>query len=150
MQAPTIIKPEKLADYLEVISKAVFESGMRWSVVEAKWDGFREAFQAFDPEFVANLTPDDVDRLAADTRIIRNRRKIEATIHNANAILALDKRPGGFAKYLASFDDFESASAELRTQFKHFGVFGTYYFLYVVGRPVPPHEEYRAKLAAIK
>lgn len=150
MQPPEIIKPTKLADYLEVISKAVFESGMRWSVVEAKWDGFRDAFHGFDPEYIANLSPADVDALANDTRIIRNRRKIEATIHNANAILALDKRHGGFASYLASFPNFESTSASLRQEFKHFGAFGTYYFLYVVGQPVPPHEEFRSKLAALK
>ena len=61
---PTQIENPSLADYLEVITKAVFQSGMSWSVVEAKWDGFREAFAGFDPERVASLTPDDVEQLA--------------------------------------------------------------------------------------
>ena len=92
MQAPQQIEPTRLADYLDVLTKAVFQSGMSWRVVEAKWDGFREAFAGFDPATVAAFTDDDVERLAADTRIIRNRRKIEATITNAETMLALDAR----------------------------------------------------------
>lgn len=150
MQPPEVIKPAKLADYLEVLSKAVFESGMSWRVVESKWPGFREAFRGFDPEYVASLSPDDVDRLTTDTRIIRNRRKIEATIHNASALLDADHEFSGFGRYLRSCGSFDELSADLRKRFKHFGAFGTYYFLYVVGEPVPPHEEFRAKLAKTK
>ena len=100
MEAPKQITPTKLADYLEVLTKAVFESGMSWHIIEAKWPGFQEAFGAFDPEYVANLSPDDIDRLATDTRIIRNRRKIEATVHNAEVMLALDREFNGFQNYL--------------------------------------------------
>ena len=53
MEAPQQIRPQRLADYLEVMTTAVFQSGMSWQVVEAKWDGFREAFAAFDPVTVA-------------------------------------------------------------------------------------------------
>ena len=83
MEAPEQITPTKLGDYLEVLSKAVFESGMSWKIVESKWPGFQAAFKGFDPEAIASFTPDDIDRLTNDTRIIRNRKKIEATIHNA-------------------------------------------------------------------
>ncbi len=146
MEPPAVIKPEKLADYLEVLTKAVFESGMSWRVVEAKWPGFREAFHGFDPAYVAGLSPDDIDRLTADTRIIRNRRKIEATVHNAAAMLEAEREHSGFGRYLRSRGGFEEISADLRKRFKHVGAFGAYYFLYVVGEPVPPHEEFRAKL----
>lgn len=146
MQPPEIIRPEKLADYLEVLTKAVFESGMSWRVVESKWPGFAEAFHGFDPGYVAGLSPDEIDALTSDTRIIRNRRKIEATVHNAQAMLAAEHEFGSFAKYLGAQGDFEATSADLRKRFKHVGAFGTYYFLYVVGQPVPPHEEFRAKL----
>ena len=74
MEGPKQIKPKRLNDYLEVMSKAVFQSGMSWQVVEAKWPGFREAFFDFDPDRIAHLSPREVDGLAADTRIIRNRR----------------------------------------------------------------------------
>lgn len=150
MQPPEIIRPKKLADYLEVLTKAVFESGMSWKVVENKWPGFREAFFGFEPERIANLSPDELDTLTSDTRIIRNRRKIEATIHNAQAFLAAEHEFGSFAKYLHSHGGFEETSADLRKRCKHVGAFGAYYFLYVVGEPVPPHEEFRAKLAQAK
>jgi DNA-3-methyladenine glycosylase I len=142
MQAPQQIEPTKLADYLEVLTKAVFQSGMSWRVVEAKWDGFREAFTAFDPATVAALTGDDVDRLVEDTRIIRNRRKIEATITNAETMLTLDGGPGGFTSWLRSHADFDATVAALRGEFRFLGDSGTYFFLYVVGEKVPPHEEW--------
>ena len=142
MQAPTQIRPTKLADYLEVLTKAVFQSGMSWKVVEAKWGGFREAFAAFDPATVAAFSGDDVERLVADTRIIRNRRKIEATITNAEAMLALDRERGGFAGWLRARPDFDATVAALRDEFRFVGDTGAYFFLYVVGEQVPPHEEW--------
>ena len=148
MDAPDQINPEKLADYLEVMTKAVFEAGISWKVIENKWPGFREAFHEFDPDWVANMTPDHPDARSVDTRIVRNRRKIEATIHNAQAMIALDQQPGGFKGFLSESagGDFWAVSKALKKQFKHFGDFGCYYFLYVVGEPVPEHDDFRAKL----
>ena len=80
MEPPEKIRPRGLGDYLEVMSKAVFQPGMSWKVVEAKWPGTREAFREFDPEIVANFTPQDLDELATDRRVIRNRRKLDAVI----------------------------------------------------------------------
>jgi 3-methyladenine DNA glycosylase Tag len=146
VEPPKQITPTKLADYLEVMTKAVFESGMSWAVVEAKWPGFQAAFKGFDVDYVANLNPDEVDALTADTRIIRNRRKIESTIHNAQTMLALDGEFGGFKKYLGTLESFPAATKDMRRRFKHVGDFGVYYFLYVVREPVPDYHEFRAKL----
>jgi 3-methyladenine DNA glycosylase Tag len=146
MEPPKQITPTKLADYLEVMTKAVFESGMSWAVVEAKWPGFQQAFHGFEPARIANLSPDEVDALTSDTRIIRNRRKIESTIHNAQTMVALDQEFGGFKRYLASLDSFAAATKDMRKRFKHVGDFGVYYFLYVVKEPVPDYHEFRAKL----
>jgi DNA-3-methyladenine glycosylase I len=147
MGPPQKIEPQGLADYLEVISKAVFQSGMTWRVVEAKWDGFREAFHEFDPEWVAALAPPQIDELAADKRIIRNRRKIEATVHNAEALLEIEREFGSFSDYLDSLDGYEATVADLRGRLKFLGDFGAYYVLYVVGEDVPPHEELMRKRA---
>lgn len=146
MEPPKQITPAKLADYLEVLTKAVFESGMSWKVIENKWPGFQAAFSAFDPETVASLSPDEVDGLTNDTRIVRNRRKIEATIHNAGTMLDLEREYGGFKNYLRKQGDFWATVQDMRKRFKHVGNFGAYYFLYVVGEPVPEHHEFRAKL----
>ena len=144
MHGPEHIMPTKLADYLDVLTRAVFQSGISWRVVEAKWPGTRAALLDFDPERVADLTPEDVDRLASDQRLVRNRRKIEATVSNAQTMLDLDREYRGFKRYLTSFASFEAVSADLVKRFKFLGATGAYYFLYVVGEPVPPHEEWMA------
>jgi 3-methyladenine DNA glycosylase Tag len=144
MDGPERISPKKLGDYLDVLTKAVFQSGISWRVVEAKWAGTRAALYDFDPERVANLTPADVDRLAQDTRLVRNRRKIEATVENAQTMLDLDLEYAGFGRYLKSLGDFEAVSADLVKRFKYVGGSGAYYFLHVVGEPVPPHDTWMA------
>jgi 3-methyladenine DNA glycosylase Tag len=142
VEAPQQIRPKGTADYLEVMTKAVFQSGISWKVIEAKWEGFREAFHGFDPEWVASLGPQEVDRLAGDTRIVRNRRKIEATVHNAETMVELARKHGTFQKYLRSHGPFDETVADLKRQFQFLGDLGTYYFLYVVREKVPPHEEW--------
>jgi len=124
------------------MTKAVFQSGISWAVIEKKWDGFRTAFAGFDPERVANLSPKDVDGLAEDTAIVRNRRKIEATVENAETMVSLDREHGGFRSYLRSHGGFEGTVADLRKRFRFLGETGCYYFLYVVGEEVPSHEEW--------
>ena len=146
-QGPEKIAPQTLGDYLEVMTKAVFQSGLSWRVVEAKWEGFREAFEGFDPEKVAEFTPDDVARLAEDTRIVRNRRKIEATVDNAVELLALDLEHEGFRNYLRSHGSFEETVADLKRHFRFLGDTGSYYFLHVVGEKVPSHEDWMASRA---
>ena len=143
-RAPEQIEPQSLGDYLEVMSKAVFQAGMSWKVVEAKWPGIREAFRRFDAQAVANLTPDDLDALTRDERVIRKRRKLEAVVTNAGRILELEAKHGTFRGYLRSHDSFEATASDLRKQFKFLGEMGCYYFLYVVGEKVPPHDEWQA------
>lgn len=146
--APKQIEAKSLADYLEVMTKAVFQAGMSWDVVEAKWDGFQKAFEGFDPEKVARYGPGEVDGLMADKAIIRNRRKIEATTDNAQAMLELAAENGGdFRAYLRSHGDFEATSKDLRNQFSFLGDFGAYYFLYVVKEEVPSYHEFRESRA---
>ncbi|MEV0892876.1 DNA-3-methyladenine glycosylase I [Promicromonospora sp. MEB111] len=74
---------------LERIALEGFQSGLSWITVLRKRPAFREVFDGFDPERVAAFGPDDVERLLGDARIIRNRMKIEATVDNARAVVAL-------------------------------------------------------------
>ncbi|MSQ12923.1 MAG: hypothetical protein EXR47_02045 [Dehalococcoidia bacterium] len=141
-QAPKQITPRKLADYLEVISKAVFQIGISWRVVEAKWPGIREAFRGFDPAVVADFTEQELDSLAQDTRVIRNRRKLEGIVKNARTMLELEKQHRSFRAYLRSHGGFEATLKDLKKRFSFLGDMGGYYFLYVVGEDVPPHEEF--------
>jgi DNA-3-methyladenine glycosylase I len=142
MQEPERIQPETLGDYLEIMSKAVFQSGISWKVVGAKCPGIKEAFQGFDAETVADLAEPDIEALVQDTRVIRNRRKLEAIVYNAHRMLELDEQFGGFQRYLRSHGDFQSTLQDIRKQFKFMGDTGTYYFLHVVGEDVPTHGEW--------
>ena len=143
-EAPPQIEPKSLGDYLEVMSKAVFQSGMSWKVVEAKWPSTREAFHDFQIGAVAAMGEEQIDELATDTRVIRNRRKLAAVVSNAQRMIELDEEHGEFRSYLRSHNDFWETVADIRKQFKFMGNVGTYFFLWVVGEEVIPHEEFVA------
>ena len=142
---PKKIKPKGMSDYLDVLTRAAFQSGISWRVVEAKWPGTTEAFGGFDPEHVANLTPADVDVLVTDTRLIRNRAKINATVQNAETMLALDREHGSFKKYLRSFPTYDALQKDLVKRFKFLGELGAYWFLYVAGEETPSHDQWMAR-----
>ena len=84
----------------ERLSLEAFQSGLSWLVILRKREGFRAAFDGFDLEAVASYDDSDVTRLLTDAGIVRNRRKIEATIANAQAALSLD---GGLLAHIRRF-----------------------------------------------
>lgn len=76
-----------------------FQAGLAWITILRKREGFRAAFAGFDPEVIAGWGEPEVARLLADPGIVRHRGKIEATIGNARAYLAIEEREG-FAPFL--------------------------------------------------
>ena len=76
-------------ELFERISLEAFQSGLSWITILAKRPAFRVAFADFDPDAVAAYGDKDVARLMADAGIVRNRAKIEATLANARATVAL-------------------------------------------------------------
>jgi DNA-3-methyladenine glycosylase I len=142
---PKQIKPKSLDDYLEIMSKSVFQSGMSWKVVETKWPGTVEAFNGFDIVTVAGFDERDIEELSKDTRVIRNYRKLQAIVSNARKMLELDQQFGGFRKYLRSHGDFDATLEAIRKDFKFMGPSGIYVFLYVVGEVVIPHAEFETR-----
>ena len=77
-----------------------FQAGLSWLTILKKRDAFREAFEGFDPERVARFDADDVERLMGNVGIIRSRAKIEATIGNARAYLAMRDNGEEFSEFL--------------------------------------------------
>ena len=140
--APEQIAPHSLNDYLEVMTKAVFQSGLSWKVVSNKWSGFQAGFKGFDVASVATMGESEIDTLATDTAIVRNRRKIVATVHNAQRLIELDEKYDGIRNYLRSHRDFYAVLKDVRKQFKYMGDTGTYYWLYVLGEEVPDYGEF--------
>jgi DNA-3-methyladenine glycosylase I len=87
----------------ELLTLEGAQAGLSWTTILRKREGYRKAFAGFEPERVAAFGPADVDRLMLDAGIVRNRSKIEATIDNARAILALEASGTGFVDHLWSF-----------------------------------------------
>jgi len=82
------------AAYLERLTLEAFQSGLSWLTILNKREAFRAAFAGFDAEVVAAYDESDVARLMEDAGIVRNRRKIDATVTNARATVALRERDG--------------------------------------------------------
>jgi 3-methyladenine DNA glycosylase Tag len=144
-QVPAQFKqPVTLSNYLEAMSKAGFQAGISWQVVEKKWAYIRENMKGFDPLKVSRFTGVDIDGFMQDERMIRNRKKLEGVVLNARRLLELDKEYKGFRNYLRAQGPFEKTVAALHREFKFLGETGAYYFLYVVQEKTPPHEEWMA------
>lgn len=79
------------------------QAGLSWNTILRKRKAFRDAFDGFDPHLVAAYDPEKVEELMGNAAIIRNRRKIEASIQNAKAFLAVQKEFGSFACFIWSF-----------------------------------------------
>ena len=86
----------------ERISLEAFQSGLSWATILRKRPAFRAAFDDFDPGAVAEYGERDVERLMNDAGIVRNRRKIDATITNARATVRL-REDGGLVEFVWSF-----------------------------------------------
>lgn len=110
--------------WLEQITRAVFRAGMSWRVVEAKWPGFRADFHGFDPDAVAGMDGRELARVESDPNVIRNVRKLEATVTNGRVMRDLLAEHGGFRAYLSSFAEPSDAAEDLASRFKFLGPSG--------------------------
>ncbi len=95
----------------EMLTLEGAQAGLSWRTILYKRDGYRSAFAGFDAEKVARFTPAKVERVLADPSIVRNRLKVESTVANARAIVALD---GSLYELLWSFVDGSPATGKRR------------------------------------
>jgi DNA-3-methyladenine glycosylase I len=142
-EIPERKKPADDNGYLEELTRAIFQAGFSWRVIRDKWPNFQQSFDGFDVEAVAGYGEPDIERLMADAGIVRNRRKIEATIHNARTIWELSQGHGTFHTYLRSLDgvDYAARRQELSRRFKNLGPTGVFTFLWCVDEEVPTWED---------
>jgi 3-methyladenine DNA glycosylase Tag len=132
------IRAPSLADYLAVMSRAVFQAGVSWAQIDRQWTALCDAFHGFDPRKVAKYADKDVERIMRHPGILHSERKIRATIANAKSMLELDREHKGLRRYLRSRGSYAELTADLRKQFKYVGDISAYYFLFRVGETVPP------------
>jgi len=143
IEIPLRKRPENDDGYFEQLTMAIFRSGFSWRVIRDKWPNFQRAFDDFSVERVAAYDERDVERLLGDGGIVRNGRKIEATIRNARVIRNLASQHGSFFDYLRTMDglDYPARREALRKQFHHLGPTGVFVFLYGVAEEVPAWED---------
>ncbi|HEY9085476.1 MAG TPA: DNA-3-methyladenine glycosylase I [Candidatus Tyrphobacter sp.] len=139
---PEVIVPTGLGDYLEIMTRAVFQAGVSWKQIAAPWDAYRAAFENFDVARVADYGEADIERVLAVPGILRSPRKVLATVRNAQTLLQLDREGGGFEKYLHGFDGYEALAKELKRRFAFMGEMNAWYFLFRIGERVPLFESW--------
>lgn len=93
---------QKLFEFIILES---FQAGLSWQIVLNKRENFRKVFDHFDPEIVAKYNPEKIEKLVQDPSIIRNRKKIEACINNAQCFLKIQNEFGSFDHYIWGFVD---------------------------------------------
>jgi DNA-3-methyladenine glycosylase I len=81
------------------------QAGLSWYIILKKRDGYRRAFDGFDPVKMARYTPHRVEKLLRDPGIVRNRLKVESAVTNARAYLAIMDALGSFSDYLWQYVD---------------------------------------------
>jgi DNA-3-methyladenine glycosylase I len=91
------------------------QAGLSWSTILRKRGNYRRLFAGFDPARVARFTPARVERLLADPGIVRNRLKVEGTVRNARAFLAVQREFGSFDAYVWRFVDGRPLQSRWRT-----------------------------------
>ena len=89
--------------FFEFITLEGAQAGLSWETILKKRDAYREAFAGFDPAVVARFTPARVERLLKNEGIVRNRLKVESTVRNAKAFLAIQQEFGSFDRYVWPF-----------------------------------------------
>lgn len=138
-EIPPRAVPQRDDTYLEILTQAVFQAGFSWQVVRAKWPHFRQVFKGFRIVAVARFTPRDVERLVKDPGLIRNARKIRATVDNARMLAALAREHGSVKAYIKSLRrlPYRERVRGLSRRFAFLGPTGVYFFLWSVGEEVP-------------
>ena len=88
---------------LSEMTRAIFQAGFVYRVVNQKWPGFEQAFLGFDPKKIILLSPEQIEALSNDKRIVRNMQKILSVPQNAQMILDISAKVGSFALFLSDW-----------------------------------------------
>lgn len=93
--------------HFEFLTLESAQAGLSWLTILRKRDNYRKAFNGFDPKTVSRYGEKKIEELVNNPGIIRNRRKIEASINNADKFLEIQEEFGSFDEYMWKFTDFK-------------------------------------------
>ncbi len=137
---PEVIEHPTPAQVLEIITRAVFQAGVKWSQIAQHWDAYGEAFAHFEVARVAAFDALDIERALEYPGILRVTKKAKATVTNAQALLALERERGSFHNYVAAFPDYATLAKDMRKRFAFLGDMNVWYVLFRCSEPVPNFE----------
>ena len=132
-------RPETDTQYFENLTRCIFQAGLSWQLMSNKWPNFQKAFHSFNISKIAGYGAKDITRLSNDAGIVRNKRKINATIHNAREFERIIKEQKSFQHWLDSLDktnNYDLIVKQLKSRFKHVGPSTAHIFLWSVGEPI--------------
>ncbi len=149
MPSPRMRHPNVPADYLNIISRAVFSAGLSWAFVDGNGTDSRTPSKASIHAKVAAYDDVAVDRLTADPRLYASRKKMAATVENAKVLVAIEREFGSIRAWLDSFKSYADATRDVSKRFKYLSkTFGAYYFLYISGAKVAGFPDVRGVVRA--
>ncbi|TQV88368.1 DNA-3-methyladenine glycosylase I [Aliikangiella coralliicola] len=138
---PDVKTPKQLSalpdrEYLSAMAKKIFQSGFVWRVVENKWPGFNEVMWDFEPKKLSLASDEQIEKMAQDTRIIRNFTKVKAVRENAYFVKMLAKKHDGFGHFIADWpvDEITQLWLYLKKNGARLGGNTGPYFLRAVGK----------------
>lgn len=138
---PQVKTPAQLAkmpdrEFLSAMAKKIFQSGFVWRVVEQKWPGFEEVMWGFEPNKLALASDEQIEKMAQDTRIIRNFTKVKAVRENAYFVKLTAKKSQGFGRFIGEWpvEEITQLWLHLKKQGARLGGNTGPYFLRAVGK----------------
>ncbi|HEV2741449.1 MAG TPA: DNA-3-methyladenine glycosylase I [Candidatus Elarobacter sp.] len=139
-QIPRVVDNPALSDHLAIITRAIFQAGLSWTFIDARWERYVAEFDWFDTAKVAAYDDAAVARLMQAADIVHSRAKIEGTIRNARALIELEREFGSVRAYQMSFASYDALRRDTQKRFAYLGDMNTYYWLFRTGAPVPDVE----------
>ena len=103
-------------ELFEMLILELFQAGLSWITILKKRENFKKAFDDFDIEKIMNYDLEKIEELMENEGIIRNRRKIDATVNNAEIFKNMQKEYGSFSNYIWGFTDGRIIKAEYKTE----------------------------------
>jgi len=139
---PRRIENPSVDDLFAIVTRAIFQAGMSWAAIDARWEAFRAAFADFNAREVAAFGDAMTDELMLREGIVHSRKKIAGTIANARALLAIESEFGSFHAYVGQFDSYVALAADLKKRIAYLGDLSVYYLLFRSGELVPQFEDW--------
>ena len=136
----------KISDDYALFGRLILEinqAGLSWDIILKREVEFEIAFDQYNFDRIAHYSAVDIDRLMMNKGIIRNRKKIEAVIHNANQVIALRKEYGSFYAWIESVQtkNTEDWVKLFKKNFKFVGTEIVKEFLFIIGKLEGAHEK---------